>query len=414
MTVELLLILLLAVLLSWVILLWKWRHTIYGCWHEPVLRRQVLIIESDDWGPGPDWHAERLASLRQRMARYVDADGRPALMTLGIVLSVPDTAKLATNGLAEYQRLTLKHDRCSRLLQQMKAGMLEHVFALQLHGMEHFWPGALLEEARHNNSVREWLTSEQFPKQALLPSSLQSRWIDGSYQPSQPLSKRDIQRAVAEEIGAWEHVFGSTPKVAVPPTFVWTQEVEAAWISKGIEVVVTPGRRFTHRDTNGQPAADAPGRIYNGQKVGESAQYLVRDIYYEPERGHTEEQALNAANERFLLGRPALLETHQSNFIGSDSEFEQHLGSLERLLSIALERWPALAFISPKQLADVYLERKNSWVATGLQTRLHFMLRRLGAESRLRKLAYLTGIAAPAALALMLTAPAMKRSGEVD
>ncbi len=410
MTTELFLFALLILPLSWAMVLWHWRATVRRCWQEPVLRRPVLVVESDDWGPGPDWHAERLAQVGQCLPRHRDAEGRAALMTLGVVLSAPDTDAMAENCLTEYRRITLDDARCRRLLEQMQAGARDGVFALQLHGMEHYWPPALLKAAVGDEGLRAWLTGAEFPPDEVLPSPLQSRWIDGSRLPSQPLAAAEILQAVALETSTWQLIFGQPPKVVVPPTFVWTQEVEAAWVAAGVEVIITPGRRYTHRDADGQPAAEG-GAIYNGQSAGKMARYLVRDIYFEPTRGHTAAQTVEDASRRFLLGRPALLETHRSNFIGNEAEFSESLARLDKLLGTALQRWPRLAFLSPEALARIYADQPGEWCASGFGARMHMLLRRLERVSRLRKLAWLTGLALPAALARVLTASAAQRAG---
>jgi hypothetical protein len=331
-------------------------------------------------------------------------------MTLGVVLSAPDTAAMAQSGLDEYRRITLDDHRCRRLLEQMQAGVRDGVFALQLHGMEHYWPPALLHAASRDESLRAWLTGEEFPPYELLSPALQSRWIDGSRLPSQPLAADEVQRAAAEEVAAWQRIFGQPPKVAVPPTFVWTRAVEAAWVSAGVEVIITPGRRNTHRDASGQPVGEEYP-IHNGQSTGEDARYLVRDIYFEPERGHTAAEALEAAHQRFQLGRPALLETHRSNFIGTVADCQQSLARLDELLCTALQRWPGLAFLSPAALARIYADHPAEWCASDLGARLHLLLRRLETVSRLRKLAWLAGLAVPAALVRALTARAARRAG---
>ena len=405
-----LLIFLMIVPLSWAAVLWHWRVTIYRCWQEPVLLRPILVIESDDWGPGPDWHAERLAEIRQCLARHTDAEGRPAVITLGVVLAAPDTAAMAQNRLAKYCRITLDDPRCKRLLEQMQQGARDGVFALQLHGMEHYWPRILLHEASRDQELRAWLTGEEFPPYELLPSALQSRWIDGSRLPSQPLQAGEIEQGVAEEVNVWRRTFGNAPCVAVPPTFVWTTEVESAWIAAGVEVIITPGVRYTGRDAAGQPvSAGLP--IYNGQIASETACYLVRDIYFEPERGHTVMQAMQDMTLRFVLGRPALVETHRSNFIGKKAEFSENLARVDELLLAASQRWPALSFLSPAALAQIYANKPEEWCARGFGVRLHILLRRLQRISRLRKLALLTGLALAAALARTLTAPAVRRAG---
>lgn len=410
MPTELVLVVLLLPPLAWAIIIWCWRATVNRCWQEPVLRRPVLVIESDDWGPGPDWHAERLAQIRQCLARHRDTEDRPAVMTLGVVLAAPDTEAMGQNDLSVYHRTTLADVRCHLLLEQMQAGSVDGVFALQLHGMEHYWPPALLHAAREDERLQAWLTGDIFPPYEALPPALQSRWLDGSRLPSQPLSVEEIQLAVAEETAAWQLIFGQSTRVVVPPTFVWTREVEAAWVAAGIKVIITPGRRYTYRDMAGLPAAEA-GELHNGQIAAGEACYLVRDIYFEPERGHTAEQALEQASRRFLYGRPALLETHRSNFIGSESEFLESLARMDELLCAARRRWPGLTFLSPEALARIYRDQPEEWCARDLGVRLHLLLRRLETTSRLRKLAWFTGLVVPAVIVRAFTASAARRAG---
>ncbi len=89
----------------------------------------------------------------------------------------------------------------------------------------------------------------------------------------------------------------------------------------------------------------------------------------------------------------------------------QSLARLDELLRTALQRWPGLAFLSPEALARIYAVQPKEWCASGLGARLHLLLRRLESVPRLRKLAWLTGLAVPAALARALSAPAARRAG---
>ena len=73
-------------------------NTFNGGRSEPVLKFPVLVIESDDWGPGPVHHAQRLERLRQILLRHRDSRGRPAVMTLGVILALPDTAAIRAAG----------------------------------------------------------------------------------------------------------------------------------------------------------------------------------------------------------------------------------------------------------------------------------------------------------------------------
>lgn len=410
MTAELALVAIALLILAWTGLLWVWRSTLCRQWAEPVLCKPVLIIESDDWGPGPELHAERLATLSRALARHRDESGHPAVMTLGVVLAVPDTRVMKGFGPEGYRRLELDDPRCLKLRDRMVEGAQTGVFALQLHGMEHYWPPALLAAAARDEAVSAWLASGDFPAYEALPSPLQSRWVDAAHLPSHPLGEIEIRTAVDEEIRTFKRVFGSTPRVVVPPTFVWTRVVESAWMGAGIMVIITPGQRYTCRDGAGLPAG-REGPIHNGEIAGASTRYLVRDIYFEPLRGHSPSRVLGEARDRFRLGRPALLETHRSNFVGDAADFQNSLAQLDDLFSGALQAWPQLRFLSPDALARIYRERPAEWCATALPVRLHVWLRRLHTVSRLRKLAWLSGLALPAALLLWMTKAPTRRAG---
>lgn len=410
MGIEIALLLVAALLLAWAILLWSWRATLCRHWVEPVLRRPVLIVESDDWGPGPPLHGERVMRLADTLARHRDGSGQPALMSLGVVLAVPDGAAMGAGDLQDYRRLELDDPRCAGVLEAMRQGATEGVFALQLHGMEHYWPPALLRAAQHDARLRAWLLEQAFPAYEDLPPPLQSRWVDGAQLPSGALDADSIGRAVREETRAFQRIFQAPARVAVPPTFVWTRAVETAWMAAGIEVIITPGRRYTGRDAAGQPAG-AEASLHNGQAAGPMALYLVRDIYFEPLRGHAPARVLEEARARFRLGRPALLETHRSNFVGTETDFEHSLAQLDTLLGQALRDWPELRFLSPEALARRYRERPADWCARAWPVRLHVWLRRLATIPRLRKLAWLSGLALPAALLLWLSTASARRAG---
>jgi hypothetical protein len=79
-----------AILLLWTAVLLAFARPLVARWREPVLRHPILIIESDDWGAGPLQQAEALTRISAVLQRIRDRSGRPAVMTLGVILEVPD------------------------------------------------------------------------------------------------------------------------------------------------------------------------------------------------------------------------------------------------------------------------------------------------------------------------------------
>ena len=86
-------------------------HTLWTLWREPVLKQPVLIIESDDWGPAPTSDVQVLERLIRFLSKHRDSTGQSAVMTLGVVLAIPDGARIRDNGLCQYHRQTLEDER---------------------------------------------------------------------------------------------------------------------------------------------------------------------------------------------------------------------------------------------------------------------------------------------------------------
>jgi hypothetical protein len=178
--------------------------------------------------------------------------------------------------------------------------------------------------------------------------------------------------------------------------------VEQAWGETGVEVVITPGRRFETRDEQGKPAGGKEA-IYNGQIGKNGILYLVRNVYFEPSFGHTAAQVLLAFEKKTREGRPVLVETHRFNFLGQEQQRTRALAVLRELLAGVVKNYPQLSFLSTEKLAQILRSRDPEWVEQHLRRRLHVGLNRLGEFTRLRKLAWLSGWILPAWLVWRLT-----------
>ena len=385
-------VLLLALcLLLWGGVLLAFAVPLVARWREPVLRCPVLIIESDDWGAGSLAQAAALVRLSGLLQGVRDSHGRAAVMTLGVVLEVPDGARIAASGGKDYHALPLADARFDAVRQAMLAGIRAGVFVPQLHGQCHYWPEAVMAVAQTDGAVRDWLCAAEPAATEDLPSHLQSRWIDAGSLPSRALPVDAIQRAVAVEVRAYQAVFGEQPKVAVATTFVWNEAVEAAWREAGVKVIITPGRRATCRNASGQPAC-VDARMLTGEHSGAGQTYLVRDVYFEPALGHVPQRVVDGLQLRTLQGRGCLLETHRFNFLRAP---EASCAALESALRQALAACPALRFTSPLELANALQARDARWVETRLQPRLRAWHARLDEIPRFRRIAQLSGLALP-------------------
>jgi hypothetical protein len=360
-------------------------------WREPVLKHPLLIIESDDWGAGAVAQAAALRRLAALLQGVRDAQGRSAVMTLGVVLEVPDGARIAASGCAEYHALTLADARFDGVRQAMLEGIQAGVFAPQLHGQCHYWPAALMAAAQTDGAVRNWLTAAEPAATEDLPSHLQSRWVDAASLPSRALPPAVVQAAVADEARAYRALFGVAPQVAVATTFVWDDAVEAAWRTAGVEVIITPGRRATCRDAAGQPAC-VDAAMLSGERSAGGQIYLVRDVYFEPALRHAAQRLAQGLQQRTRQGRACLVETHRFNFLRAA---EASFAALDTALHQALQACPDLRFMTPLQLAQALGGSDPEWVETRMLPRLRAWCARLDEIPRFRRIAQLSGLALP-------------------
>jgi hypothetical protein len=382
------------VLVLWAGVLLAFAGPLAARWREPVLRHPVLIIESDDWGAGPLAQADALARLTGTLQGIRDRSGRPAVMTLGVILEVPDGPRIASTHCTEYHALPLADPRFDAVRAAIQAGIRSGVFAPQLHGQCHYWPPALMAAAQDNPVVRDWLTAPDPASTEDLPAPLQSRWVDASCLPSHALTPAATQQAIATEAADYQALFGSAPQVAVATTFIWNDAVEAAWAQAGVEAIITPGRRATCRNGAGQPdCVDAAMLTGEHSLVGQT--WLVRDVYFEPALGHVPQRLVDGLQMRTRQGRACLVETHRFNFLQAPGA---SLAALETGLREALASCPDLRFATPIELARAIRQRDPVWIETRLKPRLAAWRARLDEIPRFRRLSQLSGLALPLAL----------------
>jgi hypothetical protein len=229
------------------------------------------------------------------------------------------------------------------------------------------------------------------PQTENLPSHLQTRWVDASHLPSRALDPAPIAAAAQEEVATYRKIIGRSPEVAVATTFVWNRDVEEAWKKAGVDVVITPGQRATSRDAAGRPAG-VDRRMLTGDVSDAGQCYLVRDVYFEPALGHSEQRLVDGLVERTRQGRACLVEMHRFNFL---SQMDQTLKILRAAIEASLDRYPDLRFTTPLELARAIGQQNSSVVQTAFGARLRAWLARLHEIPRFHGAARITGLAIP-------------------
>ena len=114
---------------------WFRRLDLLAVWREPVLKRPCMVIESDDWGPGPASDEKSLRDVARVLTEFRDREGRHPIATLGVVLGIADRERMNTESFGIYRRVTLRSKRFEAIRRAMNFGVELDVFALHLHGL---------------------------------------------------------------------------------------------------------------------------------------------------------------------------------------------------------------------------------------------------------------------------------------
>jgi hypothetical protein len=380
-------------------------------WREPYVDEPVVILESDDWGPGPLDHADALRRLLHVLASHRDAVGRPAVLTANMVLSVPDGAAIVAGGFRGYARRELDID-FPELFAAMREGQSAGTFFPQLHGREHLNPEALLRRAGSgDHALRRLLETPGWSDWEALDSSLQGHFVDGGELPTRPVVA-DQQRAMAEEgVRLFARAFGESPASAVAPCYLWDDDTETAWAMAGVRYIQTAGYRCIGRDAGGR-YIQSPQWIHAGSTNRQGQRYLVRNVMYEPADGRGWEAAWHEVRRRFREAQPAVISTHRYNYTRAEQQV-QALRGLDGLLRRVCQRYPRVRFAaSPEwgrwlasgELVDALTH--GTWPAPRPASgprRIAGFLRRLWCRhAKLRWLVVASGLIVPGAVSLIL------------
>jgi hypothetical protein len=368
----------LYIVLFWLLCLltlWLWKSSLFKkTWQEPYFADTPVLIESDDWGPGGDFHATRLNKLLDALNQQSDSSGRPAILTADIVLSVPNIQKITETNDGSYFRTDL--ESFPEIHKTMLAGIQQGTFVPQLHGLD---------------------------------SPLQGHYVDGSTLPTTPITKTDAAKIINTASQTFQQIFAYPSLSTVAPCYLWNDEIEQEWQKQDIQIIQTAGYRCTGRDETGKYIQN-PSIIRVGDKNKLGQIYLVRNVMYEPVDGkNTAETAYQEAVAAFKQALPITISTHRYNYTRSADEFERSLTGLNELLVNITQKLPNVRFLSspelgglieiPEQMIVNHFD-KATWpsvrILSGSAKLGAFLYRLYYRHPKLVLTSYLTGLIIPA------------------
>lgn len=348
-------------------------------WNEPYPKELAVLIESDDWGPGADYHAARLNSLLSLLERHQDSVGRSAVLTADMVLSVPNTIQIRSEGFSGYRRRYLD-EGFEAILATVRTGMARGVLVPQLHGIEHLHGDGLVKlGSDRDQRVANLFNADDWSDWECLDSPLQAHYVDGTQLPTTPLPEADRRKLVSDACEAFKRLFGMPSLSTVAPCYLWDDEVERIWSDQGIRYIQTAGYRCPGRDAMGHYVQDL-SLIRPGQRNCHGQIYLVRNAMYEPVDGRGVEDCFRETLRAHRQGLPVVISTHRYNFTRSEEEHHSSLVGLDSLLTQLEALDPSLRYLSSPELGAWMADEPAALVDPATNKRWPSLTRQKGVQ----------------------------------
>jgi hypothetical protein len=356
-------------------------------WSTP---RQILAIESDDWGmvrmastgaykrlkakgypvdQCPYNRFDRLESvgdlsaLCETLRGFEDIHGRHAKITMNMIMANPDFEAIERSAFTEYAvqpfEETLRVYGEQAAIDVYRQGADEALFRPQLHGREHTaWARWLAELRANTPAFCDAFTEGMYAVHPGGRTSGHRDCLDAlGYAPSQP-EFHDLAASVDEAQAMFEAFWEKPSRSFIAPCYTWHPALEPAMAKAGIRYL--QGTRV-QRVPNDEPHGPIRRRRhYTGQRNAHGQRYIVRNVDLEPSTFPGSEsacldEAMEAVAAAFSTRVPAVVSSHRVNFMGSlDADNRARgLRVLSRFLESVQARWPRVEFMSTDELGEL-------------------------------------------------------------
>ncbi len=356
-------------------------------------KRKIVVIESDDWGsvripsreiynlflskgiPVDSYYMTKydclesdddLLNLFEILSLFSDKNGASPVITANTVVANPDFERISGFKKKEYYYELItdtykKYPNHKSVMQLWKDnGIGKRMLWPQFHGREHlnvrYWMKTINGKAFSENLA--------FDNKSLL----------GLFVPGEPVQNynymaafeydfidhmNEIELITREGLNLFEKIFGFKSKSFIASCAVQGEHIDIILKNGGVHFHQS-GQQF-------RPLGGGKYKVINrfwGQNNKEGQIYWRRNCTFEPSRNHSfdwVDSCLAEMNIAFNWGKPAVINSHRVNYIGSifPENRDKSLRSLKKLIDTSLHIWPDLEFMTSDELGDLIIQSKR-------------------------------------------------------
>jgi hypothetical protein len=355
-------------------------------------KRQLIVIESDDWGSirtqdintlknlnnisrivAQDPYvqldsiatADDLSALFDTLNSVRDSRGNPACITANVCTANPDFNAIKACSFNEfhYETFTQTLDRyCHKesLLDLWKNAEKEKLFQPQLHGREHVHALAWLAELRAGNlELLKAFESNSFgiPYKGLL---LQKRKnfqaaLDRYHTDGEIEFQKEWIKDGAE---IFKNIFGYYSKSFIAPAYIWHNDLHSGLVNSNVKSL--QGIKLQYQPKN-KLSSNYNRKLHHTGEIDKNSglSYTTRNVFFEPALYSKDwlNTTLQGVQKAFQHNAPAIIGSHRINYIGrlDEQNRTKNLGMLKTILKSIVLKYPNVEFISSAELTELII-----------------------------------------------------------
>ena len=347
-------------------------------------KKKMVLIESDDWGSIrtasrkayeillPETNnkcdffdkfdalepADDLEKLFEVLSGVKDKNGHPFVMSPISVVANPDFEAIENNGFSEYVYESVR-DTYKRSTETYKSyevaleGSRYGIWNPQFHGREHINASRWLRVLQSGDALNKKAFNLRSLNYGCLPYGTDYfRAFDID-------SLDDIKKmneVIVEGLELFEKIWGySATSFCAPCSYVRQETIDIA-AAHGLKL--TTGQFVS---SIGDGTVKKNNKIW-GSKTDSGIIFYRRNCKFEPARDHNidwVDRCLSEIKIAFRWGKPAVIDSHRVNYIGSiyPENRDYSLKELKRLLNEIVKRWPDVEFVNCGQIYKEILSK---------------------------------------------------------
>ena len=345
--------------------------------------RQIVVIESDDWGsirmssldsfnnlkqnniPVHENHYTKNDSLEcnkdmeylmELLTKYKDSNNRNIVMTGANIVANPNFDSIRKNNFKNYiyepfVETCKKYPDHDRVYDLWKTAAKERIFVPTFHGREHLnvqrWMRAL------NSGCKSTILAFENEVTGIV------KGIDGdnlpNYQAAFDIDEPDDikyqKEVIISGLDLFEKLYGFRSRFFIPPNGPFNNQLELIVKKSGVEYL---GTSKIHSEPLGNNKNKKHFR-YIGKESHDGLIYMTRNAFFEP--GSLKsidwvDSCLRDIDIAFKWKKPATISSHRVNYVGwlNEKNRANGLKKLDELLFQIIKYWPSVEFMTSLEL----------------------------------------------------------------